>query len=274
MTPAVAHETYAAPGASPSKWLLFLHGILGMRTNWRSFSRRLAAERPSWGAVLVDLRLHGGSRRGFEPPHTVARAALDLGALDALVPGPIAGVLGHSFGGKVALAYARQHPDLEQLFVIDATPGARPDARGSESTRHIVELLESLPETLPSKDAFMKLLAERGVTREIAMWLAMNVRPAPGERGGDGVRFDVDLPAIHALLDDYFLADLWAALEDPAGATRRHVIAGARSDVVDEADRERARRAPRTTLDVVEGAGHWVHVEQPDALLRVVASYL
>jgi pimeloyl-ACP methyl ester carboxylesterase len=137
-----------------------------------------------------------------------------------------------------------------------------------------VELLESLPETLPSKDAFMKLLAERGVTREIAMWLAMNVRPAPGERGGDGVRFDVDLPAIHALLDDYFLADLWAALEDPAGATRRHVIAGARSDVVDEADRERARRAPRTTLDVVEGAGHWVPVEQPDALLRVVASYL
>lgn len=265
----VAYELQNAEHAT--KWMLFLHGILGQRTNWRSFSRKLGARKPEWGAVLVDLRLHGGSNHGFDPPHTVAAAAADLAALDALVPGPIAGVLGHSFGGKVALAYAQQRPELEQLFVIDATPGIRLDARGSESTKHIVELLDGLPPALASRDAFMQWMQTRGVTRETAMWLAMNVRSQPGS---DEVRFDIDLPGIHQLLEDYFALDLWPALESTTGITQRHVIVGARSDVVDAADRARAAKAPRTTLDVIADAGHWVHSDQPEALLDVIAREL
>lgn len=252
--------------------MLFLHGILGSGANWRSFARALVKERPEWGAVLVDLRLHGDSTTGFAPPHTVKAAAADVNELFALVPGPVRGVLAHSFGGKVALALSdRVSGDLDHVFVIDATPGTRPDARGSESTKHIVELLSTLPERFESRDEFMKFVEERGVTRPIAMWLAMNVRPVPNTTS---FVFRIDVAAVKEMLADYFALDLWPVLEEPKGVVCNHLIVGGRSTVVDESDRERARKAPRTTLDVIDDAGHWVHADAPDALRSVVLGHL
>ena len=73
------HHVLVAPtGASaPTQWLLVLHGILGSGVNWRTFAKRLVTARPEWGAVLVDLRMHGESQ-GAPPPHTLASAAVDV----------------------------------------------------------------------------------------------------------------------------------------------------------------------------------------------------
>src|SRR5438045_3613951 len=46
--------------------MLFLHGIFGTGGNWRTIARRWVALRPTWGAVLVDLRMHGRSQ-GLRP---------------------------------------------------------------------------------------------------------------------------------------------------------------------------------------------------------------
>ena len=268
----LAHAVIEPPSGKAEKWMLFLHGILGSGANWRTFARGFVKERPEWGAVLVDLRLHGDSTTGFAAPHTVAAAAADVHELFGLVPGPVRGVLAHSFGGKVALALNdRVHGDLDQLFVIDATPGARPDARGSESTKHIVELLASLPEELASRDEFMKLLEERGVTRPIAMWLAMNVRPVPNTTK---FVFRIDVAAVKQMLADYFAIDLWPVVENDEGAVYKHLVVGGKSSVVDDADRERWRNAPRATVDVIDEAGHWVHADAPDALRGIVLRHL
>jgi pimeloyl-ACP methyl ester carboxylesterase len=76
------------------------------------------------------------------------------------------------------------------------------------------------------------------------------------------------------MLEDYFRTDLWDVLEDSTRPTERHVIAGGDSDVLDASDRERAQRCPKTTLDVIPNAGHWVHVDAPDALRTIVTRYL
>jgi esterase len=280
----LAHAIVTAPsadGRAPSRFMLFLHGILGSGANWRTFAKQIVAAHPDWGAVLVDLRLHGDSQEGFSPPHTVAAAADDLEELiasleasSAISPARVRGVLAHSFGGKVALALARQRKgDLDHLFIVDSTPSARPDAKGSESTRHIVELLIHLPTEFPDRQTFTTWMEEHGVTRPVAMWLAMNVRPLPGTTR---FVFRVDVAGIRHLLDDYFLTDLWDVLEHREGASamRAHLIVGGRSGVVDEADRERAKRCPKTTLDVIAEADHWVHVDAPDALRAIVLRYL
>ena len=264
----LVHDVVAS--GAPEKWMLFLHGILGSAANWRTFAKQIVAERPSWGAALVDLRLHGGSLEGFAPPDTVASAAADLLALD--LPGPVRGVLGHSFGGKVALAYARGRHDLEQLFVIDATPSARAEPpKGSDSTRHVVDLLTTLPPELPDRNAFVAWIEERGVSRPVAMWLAMNVRPITGTTR---YAFRIDVARVREMLEDYFRTDLWDVLEDPEGRTERHLVVGGRSPAVDDSDREHALRCPRTTLDVVPDAGHWIHVDAPKALQELVLGYL
>jgi len=257
-------------GATPEKWLVFLHGILGSGANWRTFARQIVAARPHWGALLVDLRLHGESR-GFEPPHTLTAAARDV--LVATEPYAVRGILGHSFGGKVAIELARQiaaaaRGPVEQLFVVDSTPGARPDGRGSSGVRHVVELLTRLPETFPNRDAFTAWMEERGVTRPTAMWLAMNVRA----RDDGSFTFRIDVPSVRVMMDDYFRRDLWDVLERPPEGMRTHVVAGGKSDVVDAADIARARACG--TVDVFPEAGHWVHVDAPDALRELVLGYL
>jgi esterase len=266
-----------AKDATPKKWLVFLHGILGSGANWRTFARQITAARPEWGAILVDLRLHGDSQ-GFAPPHTLEAAARDIvEALPRVTEGlPVRAVLGHSFGGKVGIELARQLAEspngpLDQLLVIDSTPGARPDYRGSSGVRHIVELLTQLPSEFPDRNAFQTWAEERGVSRPTAMWLAMNVRPVPNTTRFE---FRLDIPSIRRMMDDYFARDLWSVIEDPPGNMRTHLIAGGESEVLDEADRERGRRLSRTTVDVIPNAGHWVHVDAPDVLREMALRYL
>jgi len=269
----LTHAIVAAEDAAPDKTIVFLHGILGSGANWRTFARQLVAVRPAWRVVLVDLRKHGASQ-DFGPPHTLAACVNDLLELEKEI-GRVDAVLGHSFGGKVALDYVFARKDLDVAWVVDSAPGARPDRRGSETTVQIVHMLDTLPERFPSREAFVEYVQSKGTDRSIAMWLAMNVRPT--ETGDYAMR--VDVHALRALLDDYFARDVWPVLEDPARTTKVHLVAGGRSHVLDTAERARAQRlaagAPdRTWLHVVRDAGHWVHVDAPIELLELVVHYL
>jgi esterase len=248
--------------------MLILHGLLGSAANWRSFARRLVAAAPQWGFVLVDLRMHGESQNA-SPPHTLAAAADDLVALRETLGLPIAGVLGHSFGGKVALAYAdRVQEALESVWVLDASPSAR-STRGS-STEMVLELLRRLPARFASREAFVQHVVAEGQPRGIAEWLAMNLRPSD-----EGFRLRLDLDAITSLFESFRTTDLWHVLED-GGAHAFHVVVAGRSDAFDEPDRTRlaemARSGAQVHEHVMPSSGHWVHVDEPDALLELVAS--
>jgi pimeloyl-ACP methyl ester carboxylesterase len=236
---------------SPSRGCFVLHGILGSKTNWRTLVRRVAERVPEWGFVLVDLRMHGESQ-SFAPPH-------DL----------------HSYGGKVALAYTdRVKGDLDRCVVVDSNPGARPDARGSESTLKVLDSLEAMGALFATRESFMRAIVERGHGRDMAAWLATNLA-----HHGDGFRFRNDITAIRAMLDDYFTRDLWGVIDAPPGRVRVEVILGGRSPVMTPDERARLARiaeenSSRVGVNVVEGAGHWVHVDAPDATIDLVARAL
>src|SRR5690349_11504323 len=105
--------------------MLVLHGIYGQGGNWRTFARRLVERRPEWGCALVDLRMHGKSQ-GAPPPHSLAAAAADVAALAAELGARA--IAGHSFGGKVTLAVLAGGTRVDQAWVLDASPSARPGA--------------------------------------------------------------------------------------------------------------------------------------------------
>jgi hypothetical protein len=160
---------------------------------------------------------------------------------------------------------------MEQAWVLDASPGTRRDRAGT--TERVVRMLRELPQPLPSRERFLEIVAEHGHPRAIGEWLAMNVR-----RGDDGFRFRIDLDAVTALLDDYFAVDLWPVVEHPEGARALHVVVAERSDALDAADRARldavAARDPRVHPHLVKDAGHWVHVDAPDALFALIRGAL
>ncbi len=269
------HDTLGGPDARAA--IYFLHGILGSGANLRTIARRLVESRPDLCAVLVDLRAHGRSL-AHEGPDTVAQAALDVLDLAEELASSRAlsahALVGHSFGGKVVLAMLaseRRPATVAHACVLDSTPSARPDRRGSEASVAVLAMLEEhvAGRRFASRAALVEAITSAGHARALAEWLAQSsARDADG-----GVRFALDLRRIHALLDDYFELDLWSVLERAPAAI--HMVVGARSTVLDAADLARldALASARVTRDDVP-AGHWVHVDAPDELLRVLGDRL
>jgi esterase len=257
------HETVAR--GEPERWLVLTHGIYGSGANLRTVAKRLVEKRPDWGVHLVDLRLHGRSPAG-DPPHTIAACAEDLRALVAELGG-VGALAGHSFGGKVVLA-TRALVEVAQTWVLDASPSAHPGAIDDprNTVAHVLALMERLPKTWARRDDFVDAVVAEGQAKTLAQWLAMNVVPAHGQFE---LRFD--LPAIRALLTDYYAQDLWSLVDDPTRGELVFVIAD-RSNALGAEDRARLAQSPVIVEHVA--ADHWLHVDAPDAVVELFATRL
>lgn len=244
--------------------MLFLHGMLGRGTNWQSFARRFVERCPQWSAVLVDLRMHGRSQ-GFPPPHTLHAAAGDVAELCDSLELPVRGVLGHSFGGKVALRWLEHASGVEESWLVDTPPGPRERGEGDDTIGHVLATLKKLPSVYAHRTDFVAALQAEDIPKAIALWLAQNLEHEEG-----GMRLRIDFDAMDALLQDHLRSDLWPVVDALPESHRLHFVVGERSRVFLPRERELARQradAGTLALHVIENAGHWVHAEAPDALL-------
>jgi esterase len=285
------HSFVTAPGAAPAQWMLVLHGIYGSGANWRTFAGKLVERQPGWGVVLVDLRMHGRSQDA-PPPHTVAAAAADLGALREVLARdgkPVRAIAGHSFGGKVALAWraslaslaSPDGPDVDALahtWVLDASPTASPAAMDSTSNTvlQVLRMLAALPPRFASRGAFVAHVTGQGFAPMLANWLAMNLEAAPAGDPASGYVMRLDPAVMEALLRDFHGFDAWPALAHGPGIA--HMIIAGASDTVGAADRQRLGAliagGAAITVDIIPGASHWLHIDSLDALIDLVASAL
>ncbi|HKX16401.1 MAG TPA: alpha/beta hydrolase [bacterium] len=266
----LAHTLLTAPDVRPGALLVVLHGFFGAGRNWRTVARGLTIVRPDWGVVLVDLRLHGASQ-GFSPPHTVDACARDVADLAAALKAPVGAVLGHSFGGKVALAYLRSRPGphLRQVWVIDADPSAAPPGGGAWA---LLRTVEGLPPVFPNREACAAALERSGFDRPIADWMTTNL-----ERTEDGYRWRLDFASLEALLRDFFQADLWPVVERVPPETRLYVVKAEASSVISEASVSRleaiGRASGRVAVARVPG-GHWLNADNPEDMRGLLAARL
>jgi pimeloyl-ACP methyl ester carboxylesterase len=273
MSSLLAHQLVESPRGPTTRLVLFCHGVFGMGTNWRTVAKTLASRFDGLGAVLVDLRGHGGTPP-LEPPHDLDAAADDVVRVIEAQSLPVVSLVGHSFGGKVVLDVLDRRPRIVgSAFIVDSMPGPRAMDPESESAAQVLGILESLPATLESREAFKAELARRGLAAATIDWLAMNVR-----REGDGYALRLDLPAIRSMLVDYFNRDLWDVVDDPRTVDRLSLIIAGKSTVFDSDARARAREAaaknPNLEVTTLPASGHWVHVDDPEGLLAAVSARL
>lgn len=262
-----AYIEVARPGGEPRATAFVLHGILGSASNWRSFVRRLVdgsevAARVRW--ILVDLRAHGESSLApAPPPHTVDACAADLARLAEVLGVDVELVLGHSFGGKVALAFAQGHsPETRAAWFLDTPPGAQSIETGSDELATVFSAISSLAEPLPGRAEVAAHLIARGLSPALAQWMTTNVRGQAEE----GYRWKFDLPAVRELVADYARIDLWPIVESPRAGLVVHGVRGGRSTRFSPAERE---RMDAIGAHVIPEAGHWLHVDAPTELARL-----
>lgn len=278
----LAFEQLAGSGPATRR-IVFLHGMLGRGNNLRTIARRFIDQRPGWDAWLVDLRGHGASPKGSSQP-SLGAAAEDVLALCSRSI-PIAALVGHSFGGKVALEAVRRSQipadgagpqpldSLAHVVTLDSNPGVRTPAQvqGPDSALAVIQMLRSLPAQHASRAAFVEAVLAQGQSRTLAQWLAQSTEPSPSPAVAGAVRFALDLDELEALLRSYFAEDLWPLIEAPPAALRVHLVIAGRSTSYSAEDRQRAQAAaaqcPRVTCDLLP-TDHWVHAEDPEGLLQ------
>ena len=247
--------SYKSQGAAGPP-VVILHGLLGSSSNWRSIARHLAER---YRVFALDLPNHG------ESPHvdTMSYPAMAADVAGFLDEQRIASatLIGHSMGGKTAMRLALDAPErVDRLVAVDIAP--------TLSNHDHLPWLRAM-ETLDvgrvrRRGDADKLLAEAVPDAAMRQFLLQNLISTPG-----GFAWRVNLAAIEsslsALLDFPLDADT-KAFDGPA-----LFIRGAQSDYVSRED-ETAIRAlfPRADVVTIEGAGHWVHAEQPARFLAAL----
>jgi pimeloyl-ACP methyl ester carboxylesterase len=175
-------------------------------------------------------------------------------------------------GGKIALTYFARR-NLSHLLILDSNPGPQPDAKASDKTLEVLSLLEKTHFPFRTHQDFCAAMESQGLSRGVAQWLGMNLVHRP-----DGYHFGPELAAMRALLEDYLEKDLWPAINPPPANRRIGFLLGDRSPTCGPEARHRlealSRYDPDFSLEVLPGAGHWVHVDDPEGTFRFIVRVL
>jgi esterase len=247
--------------------LVMLHGIYGRGRNWQAVARAVVAARRDVACWLVDLPHHGASGPGAHGD-TVGGLALDV--LDWAAAGHVSVrvVLGHSYGGKVALAMAeRLRGTPLQVWVIDSTPDVKAP---SGSAWEMLTAVRSLPDRFASREQAQVGLQARGYDVPVAQWMTTNL-----VRDGNVFRWHLDFDAMERLLRDFFVTGQWPVLESPDPRHDIHIVKATRSNAIapDTLARIHAAAGAHVHLEEREG-GHWIHAERPDVITELLLEHL
>ena len=239
--------------------VVLLHGLFGMGSNLGVVARALC---DAYRVHQVDLPSHG--RSPWADSITIDGLAAAVGDyLRGLGSAPVA-VVGHSLGGKVAMQLALQAPEAVSAIVLaDIAPVVYPGSHGP-----VFAALRAVERSAPaSRGAAREIMAAYVDEPEVVQFLLLSL--AKGEDGDYHWRFNVD-----ALERDY--DNLLLAPEGPApNAVPALFVYGGASPYVQEEGIAAARALfSDASFKVMEGAGHWLHAEQPTAFNAAVRDFL
>jgi pimeloyl-ACP methyl ester carboxylesterase len=249
---------YRQEGNGPA--LVVLHGLFGSSRNWASIAKFLAARHRVFS---VDLRNHGESPWSDEM--TYAAMADDIAALLHRLGIEKPMLLGHSMGGKVAMALALTQPQrVAALAVVDIAPVTY----GNELEAYARAMLAvDLARTVRRAEVEARL-AESIPDPGVRAFLLQNL-----VRGEDSFAWRLNLPVLSGAMDK--LRDFPAALHDATYGGLTWFIAGALSDYVRPEHEPHIRALfPAAEIRPVACAGHWVHAETPQAFIQTLDIFL
>jgi pimeloyl-ACP methyl ester carboxylesterase len=247
--------------------IVLVHGSRLHAHVWNDFSRRF---RDRFHIVAVDQRGHGDSAWGAEDAYRLEELYRDLRAVVEARGLERYTLIGHSLGGRVSMLYASRHQEeLEQLVLVDITPGRPQTAAAADNTR-----IASNPPSrdFESEDAAIRYLS-RAMSRAPRHLVEESVRH--GMRRNDAGRYvwkyDPLLFTRRVALPPGM--DLWSLTGTVATPTLLQY--GSDSDVVNADLAERLRvTMPRCTVERIEDAGHGLFTDQPDAFAQSVGRFI
>ena len=170
--------------------VMILHGLFGSGDNWHAVGQTLSAR---YRVLLPDLPNHGESPHVEDMSYPVMTASL-VETLDDMNVERVH-LIGHSMGGKVAMAFALRYPErVASLVVVDIAPRTYPGYH-----RDIIATMRKVPvETLTARNGADPYLAEGIPNRGVRAFLMKNL---VRREDGEGYAWRLNLPVIQAQYD-------------------------------------------------------------------------
>lgn len=229
--------------------LIILHGFLGMSDNWKTLGSKYAEI--GLEVHLIDQRNHGKS---FHSEHfNYDFLTTDLKAYFNHYQIKKANIIGHSMGGKTAMQFACDYPNLtKKLIIADISPKYYPP--------HHNEILNGLNaldfNIITSRSQADKELAEHITDYSTRQFLLKNLFWI--EKGRLDFRFNLKILGVK--MEE--IGENISATSIFDGPTL--FLRGDRSEYITDADfPEIKRHFPKATLETIDNSGHWLHAENP-----------
>lgn len=239
--------------------LAVLHGLMGSADNWRTHIKRWQSSRR---VIALDLRNHGRSFHVDDMHY--AHMAEDVLSTLASLGVETFDLLGHSMGGKTAMAVAAMAPArVRRLIVADIAPVVYP----SDSHDDVFAAMQAVADQLPgNRRAADELMVPHVGDASLRRFLGTNlIRNDAGQ-----MVWRVNLSALQQHYTDIASAPPKGHYTHPA-----LFIRGDMSNYI-EAEGRKAISAyfPQARIVTLKDAGHWLHAEKLDAFVDVVERFL
>ncbi|WP_028661051.1 alpha/beta fold hydrolase [Nocardioides insulae] len=262
----------AGPRLGTAPVLLLLHGLACDHTTWDPVIGQLAE---TYTVIAPDLLGHGLSDKP-RADYTVAGYANGMRDLITLLGVSKVTVVGHSFGGGVAMQFAYQFPErTERLMLVD------PGGLGREVTAFIRAI------SLPGWQHVLAGLTLPGV-RQVNVAALRALAHLPGAQTRDIAEIAAiveswrDPRARRAIVHLVRAVIDWRgqiiSMRDRAYLTEEmpvYVVWGAQDHVVPASHAGvAARLAPHARVTVMDDAGHFPHKDHPAAFVQLMQEWM
>jgi esterase len=250
--------------------LIIVHGLYGSSDNWFSIGKKLSE---NFEVFLVDQRNHGQSPHAGQHTYELMRDDLLEFMDEQRIEKAI--LIGHSMGGKTVMLLAINHPErVNSLIVIDIAPKSYMELADSSvqtaDHKHIMTAMLKVDfSKVKNRKDVEKMMSDMIKSPRVRSFLLKNLRRNTDHSYSWQINIATLIRALPSMMEEIGT--------DHHGITGFPVlfIRGEKSDYILDEDIQGIKKLfPLADLVTIPGAGHWLHVEKPDLLVKNLKYFL
>lgn len=242
------------------KPFIILHGFLGMSDNLKTLGNQFAEK--GFEMHLVDQRNHGRSFHSdafsYQLMAEDLKSYCDSKNLQEII------LLGHSMGGKTAMEFATQFPEMvSTLIVADIAPKSYPAHH-----QDILKALSSLDfSEIESRGDAEEVLARYIPEKGVRLFLMKNLY----RKNKDEFGLRINLPVLKEKIEE-----VGVSLNAEAHFDKKTLfIRGGKSGYIENSDEPVIKKHfPKAEIKTIVDAGHWLHAEKPEEFFSICMNFL
>lgn len=240
--------------------LIIIHGLFGMSDNWNTLGKQFSKY---CKVHLVDLRNHGRSPHSEEFNYNVMCTDLLEYMEENNIQKPI--LLGHSLGGKVAMKFAFTYPEkIEKLIVADMGPRRY----NTDFVQNLLHTLYKLPlENFNKIEEIDNVLSSNYQDKDVRQFLLKNLYRKENKEFDWRFNLEGLLEKVSNIQESDFIKGV---CNIPI-----HFIRGGNSNYITAEDELIIKKHfSDFSIATIDGAGHWLHAENPEKFYNEVMGFL